>query len=671
MIEIIGFEVDKSRNLIFLNGLTKDKISYLQLYYQRIKEYKNPIVKIEIPVVQDGENFSAKLSLDELLSKSIKDSSTIWSIVGKSSLEEHIKVTFKKQLKEQLANFEVSPTLNLTFNDNDTGAFKLNLIDISAMVQKIETYNEVSFINGSINQDIYKLGLKVFLRAMRRPSPILYNFHEEEVDIPVELNRLTGNFRVEINWNIFNEDVCIDDKNVWDFVLICEDKYGHQIKSFLNVEKNTNLIGVNNSIELLGSSLTISPYITGSNRLSFYLLKNNKKQVFLSTFSETENYYYFELNYDLPIRHMEVIDLVSKRRDRKGTTFEYSEEVIWEIETKKLIKVSKENFLLDSNTYHESTWDFFIRINDIDYHIMVPDSTLFQSDYIYIKNKKLKSKLFKSPQKGLSCYTILSDDSSRNAVNVAVMGTCFSRNMFNSSLYFNPGYKNTLNCTFTQFHSSIMSIMTQPYKHDLNKYNDMTENEKKFVKEDFEKKFFENLKKSEAEYFVIDLYPDVIRPIIWIDDKTAVTLSYVIEDSQILNDIPVYKISDHINNQSFFNEWKEYADRFINQLIKIIPEEKIILNKGRFTTLYYDKQKQKKEFPNKMMIERNNYFWDKLDNYFLKQLPRAKYVDINNKGYIGDETYPYGNSFSHYESSYYKDLFKEISFLILNDKLMN
>ncbi|HEM1671695.1 TPA: teichoic acid biosynthesis protein, partial [Listeria monocytogenes] len=137
----------------------------------------------------------------------------------------------------------------------------------------------------------------------------------------------------------------------------------------------------------------------------------------------------------------------------------------------------------------------------------------------------------------------------------------------------------------------------------------------------------------------IDLYPDVIRPVIWLNNNSAITLSYVIEQSQLLNDISYERILDHIDNETYFNEWKGYADQFIEKLTEIIPTDRVILNLGGFTTSYYDEDGEVATYKNKMAIEKNNYFWERLNNYFLSKLPEAKVIDFSKKGYIGDFNY--------------------------------
>ncbi|MED1468590.1 DUF6270 domain-containing protein [Bacillus salipaludis] len=661
--------VDILEEKIRFKGSSSNKINSLIFSYQQIKEYKHPNVIIEVSVKWNSGKFEGDISLIELYKKTILDSLTTWNIFAKDE-EELYKVDTDLELIKKMGKINVLPLLDLSFEKGSTTLLKFNLVPVRATIQTFQTINKQTTITGTLKSNNDKLvNHKIVLQAKRRPNSTLYNFHEEKFDFSTINLYENNNFVTEIRWEDLPEEFWVDNTNVCDFVFEISNEYGHRVTSFLELPDYITKEIVEKPLQLSRLMCLIKPYITGSKRLSFYSIKNNKNHVNLVSFTENNDYYQLELSTNKSFDRNEDKKLVLRRKDKKGNTFEYIVESDWNIDEKMQIQIAKDSFLSLPRKIHASTWDFFLRIGNADYYITVFDSIFLQSDYIYIQNQQYKAKIFRSPTKTLSCYTILSDKLLPNAINVAVMGTCFSRNMFNSSLYFNPGYKQILNCSFTQFHSSIISVMTNPFEFNLENYSDMSSSEKNFVKADFAKNFFENLKNSNSEYFLIDLYPDVIRPVIWLTDNSAVTLSYVVEESEMLNDLPLKRIIDHTDNVAFFNEWKMYVDLFIERLTEIIPPERIILNKGRFTTKYFDKDRKIVEFPNKMMIERNNYFWDKLDNYFHSKLPSAQILNIRQKSYIGDVSYPYGNSFSHYESSYYKDLFKELTHVILKERL--
>ncbi|EAG1207862.1 teichoic acid biosynthesis protein, partial [Listeria monocytogenes] len=313
--------------------------------------------------------------------------------------------------------------------------------------------------------------------------------------------------------------------------------------------------------------------------------------------------------------------------------------------TKYTAQINKNEFLSGPINRADATWDFFLRsANMPDLPILAPNTIDFSSSgFFNVANNEFMAQLTRNDSNNLACLTAVAPKIKQDITKIAVMGTCFSRNAFNSSPFFNPDYKAFFECSFTQFHSSIISIMTEPANLiNLDKYTDIKKSEKPFIEDDWKKDFFTNLKNSDADYFLIDLYPDVIRPVIWLNNNSAITLSYVIEQSQLLNDISYERILDHIDNETYFNEWKGYADQFIEKLTEIIPTDRVILNLGGFTTSYYDEDGEVATYKNKMAIEKNNYFWERLNNYFLSKLPEAKVIDFSKKGYIGDFNYPFG-----------------------------
>src|SRR5690606_18445585 len=100
-------------------------------------------------------------------------------------------------------------------------------------------------------------------------------------------------------------------------------------------------------------------------------------------------------------------------------------------------------------------------------------------------------------------------------------------------------------------------------------------------------------------------------------------------------------------------------------LLSILPQEKIILVLPELTDEYYDKDGVIKKFEgagtsNPDNRKYLNYFWDKLNNYFISKLPNIKLIDMRKTGYIGNENYPFGISPGHYESQYYKEFLNRV-----------
>ncbi|MDT3973120.1 hypothetical protein RPN77_08260, partial [Staphylococcus saprophyticus] len=103
---------------------------------------------------------------------------------------------------------------------------------------------------------------------------------------------------------------------------------------------------------------------------------------------------------------------------------------------------------------------------------------------------------------------------------------------------------------------------------------------------------------------------------------------------------------------------------FVEKLSDIIPVENIILNRGRLSENYYNKNGNLVEFETKDLINRNNYYWERLDNIFLTEYPNINYIDLTDKKFHSVIDYPFGFSFSHYESKYYESFLNELMKII-------
>ncbi|EAF6526424.1 teichoic acid biosynthesis protein [Listeria monocytogenes] len=663
-------ELNQENQIWTISGTSSLKIDAIQAHYTEMLEFLRPEKKIDLPFQTDGTNFNASISLQEIAENSITNNKTAWTFriisEGKSyTIESDGPVSNKEFIPMNTFYqylFEFPEGIVTLFSKPKEITATLSELQLTS-----ESLSGVINLNTTIEADTYAAEI-IF---KRRPYSALYLFHEQEETFNV------GN--IKSNSVIFNVDLkglsselLVDSSNVIDaFIRLNALSIKKQHDFYLNIDssiKNT----VAREVELSNPTHSkLTSFVTGSNRLSFYFKKNYQEIVSLASFKEDETQ--IELQFSLPKKFTNC-QLVSKRRDNKAKLFEYYFEQVFPIK-KGLLKsetiISRNEFLAGNINKENGIWDFFIRSTDQpDLPIFIPDTIdLSKNKFHKVANQPFLARIIKNGAKNLSITTNPAPESNANPLKIAVMGSCFSRNAFNSKPFFNPDYKRFFEVTFTQSHTSLFSVLSKPYTGiNIDDYGNMTDNERRTLQADFDKGFFEKLENSNSDYLLLDLYADVLRGPIWLESGEILSLSYISEQTGILNDLPIKRLLDHSNNDAFFQEWTSYADKFIEKLLTVIPAERIILNKGGFTTKYYDKNGAVQEYKIKMRIERNNYFWDRLNNYFLSKVPTAQVIDFTKKPYIGDYYYPFGHSFSHYESGYYKDFMREMIYITEREK---
>ncbi|HAO5756385.1 TPA: teichoic acid biosynthesis protein [Listeria monocytogenes] len=663
-------ELNQENQIWTISGTSSLKIDAIQAHYTEMLEFLRPEKKIDLPFQTDGTNFNASISLQEIAENSITNNKTAWTFriisEGKSyTIESDGPVSNKEFIPMNTFYqylFEFPEGIVTLFSKPKEITATLSELQLTS-----ESLSGVINLNTTIEADTYAAEI-VF---KRRPYSALYLFHEQEETFNVgNIKSNSVNFNVDLKG--LSSELLVDSSNVIDaFIRLNALSIKKQHDFYLNIDssiKNT----VAREVELSTPTHSkLTSFVTGSNRLSFYFKKNYQEIVSLASFKEDETQ--IELQFSLPKKFTNC-QLVSKRRDNKAKLFEYYFEQVFPIK-KGLLKsetiISRNEFLAGNINKENGIWDFFIRSTDQpDLPIFIPDTIdLSKNKFHKVANQPFLARIIKNGAKNLSITTNPAPESNANPIKIAVMGSCFSRNAFNSKPFFNPDYKRFFEVTFTQSHTSLFSVLSKPYTGiNIDDYGNMTDNERRTLQADFDKGFFEKLENSNSDYLLLDLYADVLRGPIWLESGEILSLSYISEQTGILNDLPIKRLLDHSNNDAFFQEWTSYADKFIEKLLTVLPAERIILNKGGFTTKYYDKNGAVQEYKIKMRIERNNYFWDRLNNYFLSKVPTAQVIDFTKKPYIGDYYYPFGHSFSHYESGYYKDFMREMIYITEREK---
>lgn len=376
---------------------------------------------------------------------------------------------------------------------------------------------------------------------------------------------------------------------------------------------------------------------------------------------------YFELKLDqYDANHK----LYIVKREREANPFNYKSYVMKEVEVAtQSVKVS----------YNELVFDWLKEGDNLDvlvgnslntaHFVEINDNCNIYSKYISLSNE-FDGKFYINGRKALSIYIKKKTKKvSEQATKVAVLGTCFSRNAFNTSDYFNPEYKALTECVYTQFHSTIESLVCEVNapKELVDAYRD--HNEFKHINTDLTKSFFEELKESGAEYIIIDLYPDATLNQLTLENNAIITYNYLIKENVNLGRfVKGWGDEKFSNEEAFISRWLNNLNIFMDKLTQIIPEHKIILNRGRLSKYYYE-DNTVKQFGTIHLINRNNYCWELLDNLFIQHYPNINVVDITDKPYKSDKNYPFGFSYSHYESDYYKTFYSEIIKILYKNKL--
>lgn len=629
--------------------------------------------------IQDS-HFRIEVNVDQLLNQHKGDKEAKWLIYMCVRHEEVVvdataMVGYKaKHFYKEGSTFKVVPYIT----QDKTFAFLVREIEVHAKVTNLEYAegqmmfdmelygNDYQYLNSNSGELCFKRRVQTDTQFYIETLTAMQGNFEQTTRVKLNIKeRLIANYHdKEACWDLFIK--LQDEHEKGRFALIplkVEQTDKNKAFRYHSIQKNT--------------FVKAKPFITGNQHVALYVSDIPNKMIATHLIDEES---FIELQVEARFNHSSSLSegkLVIKRRCSVGKDFEYHDEEVYEMELndKQLtVRLPKQKLLSIHHVRPDETWDFFIRLKDAnlhqaDLHIDIPNEVKRAFPYFELSESAYKAKLFVNGASRLSLYVSKALRINNNAAKVAVLGTCFSRNAFNSTQYFNPGYKEMFKCVFTQFHSSVVSLVSQPV--DLNQFNlaGINERDLTYVKIDHEKTFFEELKQANVDYLIIDLYSDASKSLFKLSEDQYVSNSYILEESDYVKSVNNVEVITHEDSERYFSIWKKAVQQFVVKLKEVLPEEKIILNKGRFTDVYLDESRNIKRFSDPDLIKRNNLFWEKLDNYFIHLMPQVKVIDLTDTPYIGDIKYPFGLSYSHYETGYYKEFLNRLTKIVLTDQL--
>jgi hypothetical protein len=260
-------------------------------------------------------------------------------------------------------------------------------------------------------------------------------------------------------------------------------------------------------------------------------------------------------------------------------------------------------------------------------------------------------------------------------LKIGIFGSCFSRVAFTSTEFFNPDYKRKYQVVLNQWHTSIPSIMSKSVEFDETYFDHFTVGEANKVRRDFEKPFFQELSEIKPDYLLMDLYADATLDLLVIGEDQIITGSEQVKKShRFLNSIKGQtKVITHKDINEFMKYWKPAAHRFVNELKKHYPEERVIFQKARMNSKYYDLKKNIRSYSNTLqeLIKMTNYYYAIMEREILSLMPKARVIDINSYGYLGDQKFPFGHSSNHYETAYYREQLSQLDNIVIQDYIVN
>lgn len=225
-----------------------------------------------------------------------------------------------------------------------------------------------------------------------------------------------------------------------------------------------------------------------------------------------------------------------------------------------------------------------------------------------------------------------------------ILGSCVTRDIFN--------FVSKDDYTIVDYYartkmSSLISKSLEIQDEDIHLESSF---QKKIVKKDLNKTFFEDLKNTNFDYLIIDLIDERF-------DLFKVGNSYITISNEFRNS----KLEETLNGekiQKSLEEWKKDCEIFSKELLSIIPKDKIIIHHAIWANLYIENDKIYK-FEQQRAIEKNNSLLGKYYKILENCLSGCRVIHYESE-LLANAEHQWGLSPFHFEDEYYRSMSKKI-----------
>ncbi|MGG3456041.1 accessory Sec system protein Asp2 [Paenibacillus rhizolycopersici] len=200
--------------------------------------------------------------------------------------------------------------------------------------------------------------------------------------------------------------------------------------------------------------------------------------------------------------------------------------------------------------------------------------------------------------------------------------------------------------------TSIISQMSEPVQISKDEIVLESQFQKKMVTNDLEKNFIQTLEG--ANILIIDFVDERFDLLKYNDSILTRSVEFV--RSGLEEKLPLERIARF--QETTFELWGNKADKFIKQILSIVPKDRIFLHEAYWAYEFVNAEGIIEKFENIEEIKKNNDMLKRYYDYFKKLCPGIKVVSGEP---VGDAQHVWGKSPLHYTDNYYLDIYQQIT----------
>lgn len=253
---------------------------------------------------------------------------------------------------------------------------------------------------------------------------------------------------------------------------------------------------------------------------------------------------------------------------------------------------------------------------------------------------------------------------------VAVVGSCVSRDAFNSS--FVPDYKSRVNLVGSVYQSSMPSLAREaPMLSDAPAA--LRQNYVDTIMREYSGRNMHELISTKPDILVMDFYADVHFGIARIKEQfvtrnhmaftaMAAADAYYNDRGKAFPDRGRFEGQTDAEG-SYSQLAKESMTRFVGHLREESPKTQIIVNAARFALKHVTRLGSEEQYENAERLSQKNKYWEDIDR-LMKTTVDCESISYPEDLLVGLETHKWGANPVHYTQEYYDYFWCELEAMI-------
>ncbi|WP_380965428.1 DUF6270 domain-containing protein [Scopulibacillus cellulosilyticus] len=259
-------------------------------------------------------------------------------------------------------------------------------------------------------------------------------------------------------------------------------------------------------------------------------------------------------------------------------------------------------------------------------------------------------------------------------IKVGVIGSCVSRDVFNSKFINN--YKDIYECVSTAWQSSIISFVSNPVPalpNNLNLEVIKTKHRQNTVLRDLTKPYRDEMIDMQPDYIIFDFYADIRYGTVKYLDSCFTDNPNGLRHTDFYKNTHFEKFNYRTDKHRLFEKILASLDDLQEWLRNNLPRTKLLINRFRYADVYINEVNKMVFFDKKKyhFLDKENKIYEELYEIIEQEYPDIRFIRQDINFYTSDGAHAFGVSPWHFSKKYYLDFYSQLNEFVLKDIIEN